>query len=509
MVMRLSGLASGMDIDQMVSELMRAHRMRVDKSYQQKQILEWRREDYRTINTKLLTLRNSVFDMKLQGTFMTKTASSSNSDILTATAGGSAVAGDYSVTVHNLATGVTKSSTEALAASYTESGSDRVIKTLGEQFSLTGSVTFTLQGNVNGEVKEQAFTFNTASQNIYDVVGTINNAGLGIKASYDSNLERFFLMTSGTGEQAEIHVKADEQNFLTDHLKLNVNVGVDEANAHRGTDAVIDFNDATGLKFSSNQFTANGINLNLKAESGQTVKVSVIQDVDAILNKIKSFVEAYNSTIESITGKLNEERNRDYQPLTDDQKKDMSDREIEKWEEKARSGMLKADQLLSNVYNQIRSVTMARVEGLSGQYTSLSSIGINTKNWYEDQSGKLEINETTLREALANDPEGVMNLFTKSSESSSKSGVAVKLYDAVNNAISQITTKAGSSAALYDDSILGEDITRLNKSISLAEERLLQLENRYYRQFTAMEQAINQMNMQSMWMTQMFSSGQG
>jgi flagellar hook-associated protein 2 len=379
MVLRLSGLASGMDIDQMVSELMRAHRMQVDKSYQQKQVLEWRREDYRTINTKLLTLRNSAFDMRLQGTYMSKSASSSNNDVLTATAGNTALAGDYTVKVHSLATGVTKSSTEALAASYTEGENGRVIKTMGEQFGLTGDITFTLQGNVNGEVKEKTFTFNADTHNIYQVASEINSAGLGIKASYDSNLERFFLMTSGTGEQAEIHVKADEQNFLTDHLKLNVNVGADEANAHRGTDAVIDFNDATGLKFSSNQFTVNGITLNLKEASGQTVKVSVNQDVDAVMEKIKAFVETYNSTIDSIAGKLKEERHRDYLPLTDEQKKEMSDRDIEKWEEKARSGMLKADQLLSNAYNQIRSVTMARVDGLSGDYTSLEF------DWDHDQ----------------------------------------------------------------------------------------------------------------------------
>ncbi|MGI6550482.1 MAG: flagellar hook-associated protein 2 [Syntrophomonadales bacterium] len=507
MVLRLSGLASGMDIDQMVSELMRAHRMQVDKSYQQKQVLEWRREDYRTINTKLLTLRNSAFDMRLQGTYMSKSASSSNNDVLTATAGNTALAGDYTVKVHSLATGVTKSSTEALAASYTEGENGRVIKTMGEQFGLTGDITFTLQGNVNGEVKEKTFTFNADTHNIYQVASEINSAGLGIKASYDSNLERFFLMTSGTGEQAEIHVKADEQNFLTDHLKLNVNVGADEANAHRGTDAVIDFNDATGLKFSSNQFTVNGITLNLKEASGQTVKVSVNQDVDAVMAKIKAFVETYNSTIDSIAGKLKEERYRDYLPLTDEQKKEMSDSQIEKWEEKARSGMLKADQLLSNAYNQIRSVTMSRVDGLTGDYTSLSSIGITTKNWYEN--GKLEIDETKLREALTNDPEGVMNLFTVSNEDSKKSGVAVKLYDAVNNAMSEITAKAGSAGALYDDSVLGEDIRRVDKSISAAEQRLANLEERYYRQFTAMEQAINQMNAQSMWLTQQFFSNQG
>jgi len=506
MVTRISGLSSGLDIDQMVTDLMKAHRMQVDKSYQQKQLLEWKREDYRTMNTRLLTLRNAAFDMKLQGTFMSKTASSSDSDVLTATAGSTAVVADYSVTVHNLASGVTKSSAEALAASYTGSGSSCVTKTLGEQFGLSGNVTFTLQGNVNGEAKEQEFTFDTATQNIYQVVSAINSAGLGIKATYDSNLERFFLMTTATGEQAEIHVKADAENFLTSHLKLNVNVGADEANAHRGTDAEIDFNDATGLKFSSNQFTINGITLNLKKGSGQTVKVSVSQDVEAVLNKIKSFVETYNSTLESIAGELNEERNRDYLPLTDDQKKELSDREIEKWEEKARNGMLKADQILGSAYSQIRSVTMARVEGLSGRYTSLSAIGITTGSYSE--MGKLHLDETKLREALTSDPEGVMNLFTQSGATSSQSGVAVKLYDVVNKSISQITAKAGTSAALYDNSILGKDITRLEESISATEERLQKLEERYYKQFTAMEQAIQKMNSQSMWLTQMFSSNQ-
>ena len=208
------------------------------------------------------------------------------------------------------------------------------------------------------------------------MVAQINSAGIGIRASYDSNLERLFLMTTGTGEQAEIHVKADAQNFLTDYLKLDVMVGEDESNAHRGTDAVIDFNDAVGLKFSGNQFTVNGITVNLKEAGGQTVRVAVSHDVDAVVEKIKAFVETYNSTLESITGELYEQRYRDYPPLTDEQKKEMSDREIELWEEKARSGMLRGDQLLSSIYNNIRSVTMARVEGLSGPYNNLSSIGL-------------------------------------------------------------------------------------------------------------------------------------
>jgi len=99
-----------------------------------------------------------------------------------------------------------------------------------------------------------------------------------------------------------------------------------------------------------------------------------------------------------------------------------------------------------------------------------------------------------------------MNLFTATGENAGESGVAVKLYDAVSSAMSQITTKAGSNASLYDESVLGEDIRRIDKRISQAEERLANLEERYYNQFTALEQAINRMNQQSQWITQMFSN---
>ncbi|NLU49723.1 MAG: flagellar hook-associated protein 2 [Syntrophomonadaceae bacterium] len=506
MVMRLSGLSSGLDIDQWVSDLMKAQRTRVDQQYQKKQILEWQREDYRSINTKLLALRNATFDLKLQGTFQAKAATSSDTSVLTATAGTNSVVANYTVKVNSLASGVTKTSTAALSAS---KNADGTTKTLAEQFGIAGTVTFTLQGTVNGEAKEKAFSFDTASTNIYNVLSEINNANIGIKASYDATLERFFLMTTSTGSQAEIHVKADDQGFLNNTLKLGsvtdpLKVGADEANAYHGTNASIDLNDAQGLTFSSNQFTVNGITLNLKNTSAAPVTVSVANDVDAVVEKIKTWVNAYNDAVGLMFTELNEERYRDYQPLTDEQKKEMKDKDIERWEEKARSGLLKGDSLLYSVYNQIRSSAMARVEGLTGSYTSLSSIGINTQSYQE--GGKLYVDETKLREALTNDPEGVMNLFTASSETASNQGLAVRLYDAVNNGMKSITDKAGSSSSYYDNSTIGKEISRINTTIDKMEERLADLEDRYYRQFTAMEQAIQKMNMQSMWLSQQFSN---
>jgi flagellar hook-associated protein 2 len=90
MVQRINGFSSGMDIDQLVSQLMQAQRVPLVKLEQKKQTLEWQRDDYRTLNSKLLDFRNTAFDMKLQSSYLTRSVASSHSSIITATAGAGA-----------------------------------------------------------------------------------------------------------------------------------------------------------------------------------------------------------------------------------------------------------------------------------------------------------------------------------------------------------------------------------------------------------------------------------
>ena len=93
---------------------------------------------------------------------------------------------------------------------------------------------------------------------------------------------------------------------------------------------------------------------------------------------------------EKINGKLTEKRYRDYPPLTDEQKADMKESDIEKWEERARSGLLSGDTLLSGIYSNIRMTASSAIDG-EGKYRTLSSIGITTLAWYDQ--GRLQISE--------------------------------------------------------------------------------------------------------------------
>jgi len=495
--LRIGGLASGIDTDSIIKNLMKVKRMPVDKLKQEKQILNWQQEDYRGINSTLRGFRDKLFAMKLQSTYLMNSASSSNETAVSATANSNAKRGIYSVSVTQLANGVAKGSQEILSE---ESNVDGTTKTLAAQFSgLPGSISFTLEGT-NGS---KSFTFGTSTATIYSVASEINAANLGISASYDATLNRFFLNTTTTGSDAKIKVVDDASHFLStdsngdgNFLRLKLEVGTE----YNGQDAIYNFGDMTGLTSATNSPTVNGITLSLKQE-GATGAISVTSNTDAVFNTIKDFVSAYNDTLAKINDKLSETRYRDYPPLTDEQRDVMSEKDIEKWEKFARSGLLKNAPLLNGPLEKMRTNLYSSVSGLTG-YKSLAEIGITTGSYVE--KGKLYLDETKLKEALQNDPEGVMNLFTKSSDNNDEKGIAARLYDNVNKAMTALAEKAGntSSYSLVDNSMIGKSLTSIDKNIKTWDDRLKDIENRYWRQFSAMEEAISRMNSQSAWLSQ-------
>ncbi len=477
MALRISGLASGFDTEGIIKEAMRVEHMRIDTVRQQRQQVEWRQEMYRDVNTKFLALRSSLLSLKLQGTFMAKAVTSSDPTVLTATAGSAAVEGGFEIEVLALARGVSKESTP-LDADYTHAGDPATFTLSGKN----GSATITIE----------------EGDRIRDVVDKINSShsSSGIKATFDANLNKFYLFTAGTGSDAKIEIE-DTDGFMAQTLMVDLETMA-------GTDASIRFNGGQELQFSSNQFTFNNINFNL-LKAGEKATIDISPDIDYAFDKIKDFVEKYNATIEYITDKLGETRFRGFLPLTDEQRGEMAEKEIEKWEERAKSGLLRGDSALSGIYNQMRYLAMGTVSGLNSDYTSLSTIGINTGAWQEH--GKLHLDEEKLRAALSKDTEGIMQLFTRNVEGSEYGqGLAVRLYDQVNSAMRQVTDIAGTVTIGQDDSNLGRELGRIDKRLDAMEKRLIATEDRYYRQFTAMEQALQRMNAQSQWLFQQFQN---
>lgn len=229
-------------------------------------------------------------------------------------------------------------------------------------------------------------------------------------------------------------------------------------------------------------------------------------DTDSMVDKIKEFVETYNGIVETINSKLKEKYNRDYPPLTDEQKEDMSEDEIEKWEAKAKTGLLRNDSILTNGIYDMRRTFMDAVGGLGDEtINSLAEIGITTSSNTSD-GGKLVIDENKLRAAIEKNSDQVASIFTKTGSVTKDSetgktvdtrGIAQRLRDGLTEFTTEIEKKAGKTSSTNQSFTIGKRMDEIEDSITRWLDKLENIESRYWRQFTAMEQAISNANSQA------------
>lgn len=494
--MRIGGLASGMDIDQIVSDLMKAERMPLDKLKQKKQLLEWQRDDYRAMNTLLQGLDDYLFsNITLQSSMLKKTVSSSNESVVTATAGSSAANVATTIQVDQVAT----------SAVWLSDATTRVDKS---SFSVDADVTLTINvTNGDGTTKQASITVKQGTT-LDGLIAQLNsNADLGVSAFYDEQTGRISIMKKETGAQASL-VLADPATagFFAQKLGFTgAASGGELTGKTAGKDAVVAINGLATTR-SSNTFTINGVTYTVNGQG--TATVSVATDTDAMFNAIKGFVDKYNETIDKINAELKEERYRDYPPLTDEQKEAMTEKQIELWEEKARSGMLRGDSMLSSALSQMRMNLYTKVEGanVASGFSQLAQIGITTSSNYLD-GGKLIIDETKLREKIQENPDAVYQLFNRDGTTDAEKGIARRLRDTIKATIGKIEQKAGKTIWTNQQFAIGRDLSDIDEQIDRFEDRLKQIEDRYWRQFTAMEEAIQRANQQSMYLMNAFFGG--
>jgi flagellar hook-associated protein 2 len=345
----------------------------------------------------------------------------------------------------------------------------------------------------------------TGTTTIGSLISQINSSELGTKhgvnASLDKSGQLTFTNPDSNVSQLDFSETLGGANLLG---SLGLTVGGNNPSSfsyskltNSGQDAEVWYNGVLG-KYASNTISVGGINFTAKKVSTDDVNIVVSQDVDAVYDKIKAFVDKYNDVIDTINLKTTEERYRNYLPLTDEQKTAMKDTEIELWEERAKSGLLRNDSLLSGVVGNFRQNWYQNVTGGSSSYQQMSDIGIATQGYVEN--GKLYINEVKLKEAIANDPEGVMRLFTandNNTATTSGDGIAVRLYDSAANVLSNLKNKAGTAGSISSTYEIGKKLTSLNTNISSLLARLDDYEAQYYKQFTAMEQALSKYQAQA------------
>ncbi|WP_176461771.1 flagellar filament capping protein FliD [Anaeromicrobium sediminis] len=542
--MRITGIASGMDTETMVNDLMKAERVRLDKIEQEKQLSLWRQEQYNDINKSIsqfiLDTRKDLFGTSSYSkspsslTWVNK-ATSSDESIFTASSTASAPTGTHTMKVTQIAKGVSVASASAVSATNDSKLSDLGIADGSISFDIDGTNTATIQYKATDTVKDLIDKINSAMGD--ELVPDLNTpkVPLGIQASFDDANGRLFLSTKGTGLKAQIKVTDDAGKLFTggtDKFKL----GLTEDVAVNGQNAKIDFDGAIGLEYESNNISINGINITLNSTSATDQTIKIDTDVDGIYDKIKGFVDKYNELIGNLNKEISEKRYRDFNPLTKEEKEAMNDDDIKLWEDKAKSGLLRNDQYINKLIQNVRSGLYESVitddKGTSdtsddielSPYSQLFEIGITTGEWKD--KGKLVIDETKFKDAIKADASGVMDLlFTPSDEdNSSKSGLVNRMYDHMIDGMKEIINKSGTgdNSELYRSvksnilidfvtggngrkgaiSLIDEEVLAFDTRITREQDRLSSVEARYWSQFSAMEKALSEMQSQSSWLTQ-------
>lgn len=278
----------------------------------------------------------------------------------------------------------------------------------------------------------------------------------------------------------------------------------------QGQDARLIIN-GTETTRTSNNFTIDGLSVQLMQVSTQDSSgvyeetvISTGRDTDKIVEGFQSFVDDYNAMIAKLNGYISEEPNyRKYAPLTSEQKKDMSDKEVDLWEEKARQGLLRNDDTVSSFLAQMRTALYTKPTGCA---LALYNIGIETTAQYND-SGKLQLNEAALRAALSSDPESVRMLFTDAAD-----GLSTKLMNAMKDAAERssgspgkLVQLAGIAGASSDkNNTLYRRITDLESRIKDLQAKYEKERTRYWNQFSTMETIMSRYNSQSGFLLQQF-----
>ena len=288
----------------------------------------------------------------------------------------------------------------------------------------------------------------------------------------------------------------------------NAAAELDEANSSgatriKGQDAEIYLN---GAQFTSetNNFDINGLSINLTGVTGDDeITITTSTDTDAIYDKVKDFLEQYNSIVNELQGLYNADSAKDYEPLTDDEKAEMNDTEIEKWETKIKDSLLRRDSTLGGVISTMttamsKSYDITMKDG-TVQNMALSSVGIHTLGFlnatkneqyaYHIDGDEDDTNTSgysdKLRSMIESDPDAVASLLSQ---------VAQGLYSALDKKIGATTTELSSAYTLYNDKQMKSQAEKYTKDIKQWETRIADMEESYYKKFTAMEKSLANLN---------------
>ena len=580
----LSG--SGLDIESLVKMGMMNKQNQYDKMYQTQLKQTWVKEAYNTVYTDVKAFKESMSTFKMQSNMSAMQATSSNNDVVSVTANGAAAAMNHKITVEQVASnaylmtangkkierannsaansaylkdvlfeaGYTKSTGADGQTSYAVRNSAGKAEThKGSEVAISIEVQDSDEKDSNGNyvTHKVEFTYDqifTDNKTLNDLATAFSNSGANVQGGYDTVNDSFSLYNKTSGSANKIGLKATNETSkeLLDKLHLasydgqnntlgsaitfetdKMNVDATGTNAKATIDGKTYESDTNKLNVANVIYNFNGVSAKNADGTYQASTISVSQDTDKIVDNVKKFVETYNTLIDSLNTKYREEKNTDYKPLTKKQESEMTESQINKWNEKAKSGLLYHDNNIYSIISDMREALYTEVDavdtvltdarGNKYSYNSMSSIGITSST----NQGHITLDEEKLKKALTEDPDCVYQLFASDQDSTyisgstnknqsdtytSKSdylntGIANRLYNSMTTNIRNLESYAGTSKETDDESYLGKLITNMNTKMTSFQTLMKSYESKLYKKYDAMEVALSKLGAQLSYIT--------
>ena len=548
---RLPGLATGMDTETMVKEMLTGEQNKIDKAKQKEQTIKWQQEIYREVINDVKGFNDKYFSFTSKDSILssnawnTLTVNSSNSNVITATGTAGANKVDYKFEVKKLAQ-------PPIAESSKATNKTNSLKDLG----LSGETTFVIRyGDGENEVSkpitirtentykkeivpkqqvdadgkplvdadgkpvyvqkvdadgnpmvdtdgkpvyetEEIDVLDQPADTIETLVKKINNSTSGeVKASYSEMTGKFTIESSKTGSNSSLKIVSEDGTTESGSLDF---LGFGRKTfTGANSEVVVTSKDGSftkTLEEQSNSFTIDGIKYNVHAEG--TSELNSKQDVQPVVDKMKAFVEDYNKIMEKIYDTLIQKPNRGYPPLTESQKKDMDEDEIKKWEEKSKEGLLRNDSDMRKFMDDMQK----SIFGDNMQI--LNEMGLKSHENY-NKRGQISLDEGKFIKALENNSEKVYDIFAKGS-SSVMENMKSTIGKYVGNSSSIFAKKAGlEKTASATNNFYSEQLKKYAESIKELQRKMNDKENDLYKKFGALESNMNKFNSQMNYFAQM------
>ena len=378
----------------------------------------------------------------------------------------------------------------------------------------------------------------TSDSTVQDMLKKINDSDAGVKASYMEGSGRFVLIHSETGSGRSITLgDANNANDIEDKLFGATASGGGQVN--HGTDAEMVFDYGNGINetvtSSSNTFNIDGVKItasgkfgveldasgnavtkpdgSYKFDSSKEVSFTSKADVDKAAATMKKFVEKFNDLVSSVNTHAKTRRSSGYDPLTEAQKNQMSEKSIENWEKKAKEGILYGESSIRNFSDSLQTVMTQmmsdlKVAGLDYQDMEKMGLSMTTDSF---DGGKLSFDETKFKKAMETEPEKVAKVMTGHNGSkglakiveTTVSRYATRYASRNGGSYGELIKEAGSNKVTLSNtsSVIYGKLKENSEAIEKFKTMLSNQQDRYIKQFSQLEKLISKMNTQSSYLS--------